>query len=196
MIDYSNLNVGKNFKAGYNVIIGPDVVIGDNVTLGHNVILKSGTRIHNNVDIADNCCTTGACIIGNNVNIRTGATISKSVIIEDCAFIGPGIMTNHTKHVTHCRPKASSNFLVTRIGYGAVIGASCWLIAGVTIGSNVIVGGGTLIVKDIKVPGVYVGSPPRMLSQLTQEMFVPGKQKEQLNFTQEVIDKYLPGLSV
>jgi len=195
MIDFSG-PIGKNFKYGENVIIEDDVVIGDNVKLGHNVILKSGTRIHNNVDIADNCCTTGACIIGNDVNIRTGACISKSVIIEDCCFIGPGIMTNHTKHVKHCRPNAKGNFMVTRIKYGSVIGASCWLIAGVTIGSDVIVGGGTLIVKDILVSGIYVGSPPRMLSLLPSELFVGGKQKERYEFSQEVIDKYLPGLIV
>jgi len=193
MIDFSN-QIGNNFNYGENVVIESDVVIGDNVKLGHNVVLKSGTRIKNNVDIADNCCTTGACIIGNNVNIRTGACISKSVIIEDCCFIGPGVMTNHTKHVTHCRPEAKSNFMVTRICYGSVIGASCWLMAGITIGKNVIIGGGTLVVKDIILPGIYIGSPIRVLDDMPSELLVAGEQKEKYEFSQEIINKYLPGL--
>jgi len=185
---------GKNFQFGENCVIEPDVIIGDNVKIGHNVILKSGTRIGNNVDIADNCCTTGACIIGNNVNIRTGACISKSVIIEDCCFVGPNVMTNHTKHVSHCRPGVTPVLLVTRIGYGSIVGASCLVLAGVTIPENTIIGGGSTVVKSITESGIYVGTPPRKLGLVTSDLWVSGEQAEHLEFSQEIIDKYLPGL--
>lgn len=184
---------GIGFKYGSNVVIEPDVIIGDNVTLGHNVILKSGTRFGDSINFADNCCTTGACILGDKVNVRTGTVISKAVIIEDCAYIGPGVMTNHTKHVTHCRPKVKSNFLTTRIGYGAVIGASCWIMAGVNIGKNVMIGGGVLVVKDLLDPGIYVGIPPKLLKDIPEELVVKGISKS-YDFDEEIIQKYLPGL--
>jgi UDP-2-acetamido-3-amino-2,3-dideoxy-glucuronate N-acetyltransferase len=184
---------GKDFKYGSNVVIEPDVVVGDDVTLGHNIVLKSGTRFGNNINFADNCCTTGACILGDKVNVRTGSVISKAVIVEDCAYVGPGVMTNHTKHVTHCRPKIKSNFLTTRIGYGAVIGASCWLMAGINIGANVMIGGGVLVVKDLINPGIYIGIPPKLLKELPEELRVEGKSKL-YNFAPEIIDQYLPGI--
>lgn len=150
---------GSNLKLGFGVIIEPDVIVGDNVKLGHRVTLKSGTRIGNNSVVDDHCITTGACIIGNNVNVRTGATISRATIIEDLAFIGPGVITNHTKHVGHGRPRVTSDPLITYIGFGAIIGSQVSILAGVYIAPWTIIGGGAVVVKDIYVHGVYVGSP-------------------------------------
>lgn len=124
---------GANFKCGYNVIIEEDVVVGDDVKLGHNVVLKSGTRLMNSVRFADYVKTTGICIVGNEVDARTGACISRSLIINDKAFIGPGVMTNHTKNVTHGRNLKEVR-LITRIGYGAQLGSQSSFTAGLTIG--------------------------------------------------------------
>jgi len=184
---------GKDFSCGENVVIEPDVIVGDKVKLGHQIVLKSGTRFGSNINFADFCCTTGACIMGDDINVRTNTVISKGVIVEDKAYVGPGVMTNHTKHVTHSRPKAGSQLYVTRIGYGSIIGACVWIMAGVNIGDNVVVGGGVLIVKSVIEPGIYVGIPPRILRNLPPEYVVPGKSRE-YHFAPEIIDKYLPGI--
>jgi len=151
---------GKNFQFGLNCIIEPDVIVGDDVTLGHDVHIKSGTRIFNDVDIADHCMTTGICIIGNHVRIRTGSCISKSVIIDDYAFIAAGIMSSHTKHIYHGRPYMEKRQYITRIGYGAIIGSRTNLIAGVTISPGVIVGYNSNVLRDLDIPhGIYINKP-------------------------------------
>jgi acetyltransferase-like isoleucine patch superfamily enzyme len=111
--------------------------------------------------LGDGVLTTGSCSIGHNVNIRTGAIISKCVYIEDNVFIGPGVITNHTKHVMG--PKAESEKLITLIMRGSVIGSGAHLNAGVTIGENVTVGAGTVVTKDLLEEGTYVGNPARKL---------------------------------
>jgi len=183
---------GVNFKCGYNVIIEEDVVVGDSVKLGHNVTLKSGTRIMNDVDLADYVKTTGICIIGNGVGARTGACISRSVIINDNAFIGPGVMTNHTKNVMHRRniPEVQ---LITRIGFGAMIGSMCSLIAGLTIADNVIIAAESNVYKNILEPGVYGGNPIRKLKDIDDEYKLkrPADYKE-YEFEIELLRKYLP----
>lgn len=184
---------GSNFLHGENVVIEPDVVVGDNVALGHQVVLKSGTRFGSNINFADFCCTTGACILGNNINVRTNTVVSKGVIAEDDVYIGPGVMTNHTKNVSHRRPDVGSQMYVTRICQGAIIGASVWMMAGVRIGANVIVGGGVLIVKDVLEPGIYVGTPPRILKLLPPEYEVP-LTPQNYCFEASIIEKYLPGI--
>jgi UDP-3-O-[3-hydroxymyristoyl] glucosamine N-acyltransferase len=179
-------------KLGYNVIIEDDVIVGDDVKLGHNIVLKSGTRVMNDVDLADYVKTTGICIIGNGVGVRTGACISRSVIINDNAFIGPGIMTNHTKNVMHKRNLKEVQ-LITKIGYGAVIGSMCSLIAGLTIGDNVVIAAETNVYKDIIEPGVYGGMPVRKIKDLDTDFVLkrPNNYKE-YEFDQEQLRKYLP----
>ncbi|MCP4712110.1 MAG: hypothetical protein GY869_26100 [Planctomycetes bacterium] len=134
---------GENLNLGYDVIVEPDVVVGNNVKLGHRAILKSGTVFGDNVIFDENCITTGACYIGNDVNVRTGAIISKATIIEDYGFIGPGVITNHTKNVNHGREdRIELRQLLTYFGYGAIVGSQASILAGVTFAPLVIIGGG------------------------------------------------------
>ena len=161
---------GNNLRIGEFVIIEPGVVVGDNVKIGHRVTLKSGTRIGNDSIIDDHCITTGACLIGNHVNIRTGAIISKATIIEDYCFIGPGIITNHTRHVNHGRSDTIPSVqLLTYIGYGSIIGSQASILAGVVIAPQVIIGGGTVVIKNILESGVYVGCPAIKLSDISRD---------------------------
>lgn len=184
---------GENFKIGDFCIIEPDVIVGDNVSIGNNVTLKSGTRFRNNVKFADYCKTTGLCYLGNNVNVRTGATISKSVIVEDNVFIGPGMMTNHTKHVVHMRPNLEERQLITHIGYGSIIGSMVSMVAGVRIGDNVIIGASAVVTKDVLEPGIYIGNPIRKLKELPKEYYIEKPANyEEYKFSKEMLKKYLP----
>ena len=110
---------GAGFDHGLQCIIDPDVVVGDDVKLGHRVHLASGTRFLNDVEFADDCITTGICILGDHVRVRTGSCISKSVIVDDWAFVAAGIMSSHTKNIHHARPRAPKRQLSTRYGYGS-----------------------------------------------------------------------------
>jgi len=195
-----NVTIGDNVRIGHFVIIEPDVVIQDNVKIGNKVTLKRGTHVASNSIVDDHCITTGACYIGVNVNIRTGAIISVSTIIEDDCFIGPGVITNHTKHVDHARPAVKSNKLLTYISYGSIIGSQASLLAGIHIGPQSIVGGGTVVTKSIEGHGVYVGSPCRRVADLPEaynikEPDMAGK----MYMTDEILGTlktYIPNLKI
>lgn len=184
---------GKKLKMGDFCIIEPDVVVGDNVKIGHHCTLKSGTRFGNNIDFADYCKTTGLCYVGNDVNIRTGSCISKSVIVEDKAFIGAGVMSSHTKNVYHHRPKMPKRQLITRIGYGSIIGSSVNLSAGIRIADNTIIGYGSMVTKDVLEPAIYVGSPLRRLADIPPEYYIEKPvDYEEYEFDAIILEKYLP----
>jgi acetyltransferase-like isoleucine patch superfamily enzyme len=158
---------GDKLTLGEYVIVEPNVVVGNGVKIGHRVTLKSGTIMGDNSIIDDHCMTTGACYIGNNVNIRSGAIISKATIIEDYCFIGPGVITNHTKHVSHGREaQIPDRQLLTYIRFGTIVGSQAVVLAGVSLGPQVIVGAGTVVVKDLEEKGVYVGSPAQRKMEL------------------------------
>lgn len=160
---------GANLSLGYNVIIESGVRVGDNVKIGHRCTLKSGTIIGNNTIFDDHSITTGASYIGNNVNIRTGAIISRGTILEDFTFIGPGVITNHTKNVNHGREKIiRSTQLLTYIGYGSILGSQTSILAGVYIVPLVIVGGGSVVVRSISKQGVFFGHPAKIVMDLPE----------------------------
>ncbi len=151
---------GDGFDFGLQCIIDPDVVVGDDVELGHRVHLASGTRVLDDVEIADDCVTTGISLLGNHVRVRTGSCISKSVIVDDWCFVAAGIMSSHTKNVYHARPRAPKKQLITRFGYGSVIGSRTNTSAGITIAPGVIAGYGAHVVFDLDTPhGIYYNSP-------------------------------------
>ena len=196
-----NVTVGDNVKIGNFVTIEPDVEIMNDVKIGHKVTLKSGTRIADNSVFDDHCVSTGVCYIGKNVNVRTGAIISRSTIIEDNCFIGPGVITNHTKHVSHAREKTvPSETLLTYISYASIVGSQASLLAGIHIGPQCIIGGGSVVPKDLEGYAVYVGSPCRKLSDLPPGYLIeePG-EAGRMYMTKEVIDllkSYMPNLKL
>ena len=115
------------------------------------------------------------------------------MIIEDCSFIGPGIMTNHTKHVSHMRPNIPKEQLITRIGYGSIIGSCCSMTAGITIGDNVILGANCGVYKSLLESGVYMGNPAKKTQELPEGYYLerPADYAEH-SFPVELLSKYLP----
>jgi UDP-3-O-[3-hydroxymyristoyl] glucosamine N-acyltransferase len=70
--------IGKDFKCGRNVAIGPMVVVGDQVIVGDRVRLHPGVVIGNHV------------IIGNDVTIHPNVTILERCTIGDRVIIHSG----------------------------------------------------------------------------------------------------------
>jgi UDP-3-O-[3-hydroxymyristoyl] glucosamine N-acyltransferase len=74
--------IGRDFKHGGRVSIGPMVVIGHHVTFGRRVWLHPG------VVIGDNVCLGSDVVIYPNVTIREGTVIGSRVIIHSGTVIG------------------------------------------------------------------------------------------------------------
>ena len=196
--------IGIGTLIGQYTIIDDGVQVGKDCKIGHRVTLKAGTIMKNNSIIDDHCCTTGACYIGEHVNIRTGAIISKATIIEDWVFIGPGVITNHTKHVDHGRTNLPNDQLLTYISFGSIIGSQCSIVAGVYIGPHSVIGAGSVITKDIEGNGVYFGDPVKRVKDLPEDWKVdrswdyplkgePGQMYLRLSIIEQIAE-YVPGL--
>jgi len=159
-----NVTLGNFCTIKQGCRIGAGTVIGDYVRLGEDSWIGAGCRI------ADGVHTTGPCRIGDNVNIRTGAIISKRTILEDLVFVGPAVVTNHTKHVRHGRPGADVEKLVTYVGAGSVIGSQTAIVAGIHIAPLSIIGAASLGTKDIEDGhAVYMGAPWKRVADLPDE---------------------------
>jgi maltose O-acetyltransferase len=98
-----------------------------------------------------------------------------SVSIGSDVMIGPEVLILTSTHETldNGRVRPQSNYLPVVIGNHCWIGARALLLGGVTIGDDVIVAAGAVVVSDIGPSGVYGGVPARLLRG-THAAPVPG----------------------
>lgn len=99
------------------------------------------------VMIAANATINPICTIGNGVICNTSCSIDHECIIDSFAHIAPGAVLNGR----------------VKIGKRTFVGANAVIKQGVEIGDDVIIGMGASVLKDIKEPGTYVGSPAKLL---------------------------------
>ncbi|WP_232338748.1 acyltransferase [Gallaecimonas pentaromativorans] len=87
---------------------------------------------------------TGGVVFGNNVILSSGVKI-----------LSTGLVYGEPPY-----KYASSRIL---IGDNVQIGAAAIVLPGVSIVDNVIVGAGSIVTKDLTEPGVYIGSPAKII---------------------------------
>ena len=178
-------SIGENVSIGANVVIGPNCNIGDNViiksncsivqdvTIGENSIIHNGTVLGSDgfgyaptktgyVKIEQ----IGKLLIKKNVEIGANCTIDRGALLD--TEIHDGVKLDNQIQIAH-------NVI---IGKNSAIAASCAVAGSTIIGKNfqmgglsgvlghlnicdnVTVGAHTLITKDIKESGNYVGIMP------------------------------------
>lgn len=132
--------IGSGTRIWHFSHIMPDCEIGENCNIGQNVVISPGVRVGNNVKIQ------------NNVSLYTG------VICEDDVFIGPSaVFTNVINPRSHVVRR--DQYLKTRIGKGASIGANATIVCGHDIGEYAFIGAGAVVTKHIPAFALYIGNP-------------------------------------
>lgn len=162
--------------------IGRGVVIGKNVQFGIDVTIWNYVVIGDNVNIGDETCLGSFCDIGKNVtigrqcNIQAHVTISNGCRIGDRVFIAPNSSILNDKY-------PESDFLTpSTIKDDVVIGGCVTILPDVTVGSNSIIGAGSVVTKSVKGDAVAMGSPARLVMSIReykarQSEFTKVKQK-------------------
>lgn len=119
----------------------------------------------NNIYFGDNC----------EVNMNCTFLDDNKIVIGDHALIAPNVQIYTAFHPTDAAerfgaPRADGSFAFCRtrtapvvVGDNVWIGGGAILLPGVTIGSNTVIGAGSVVTHDIPANVVAVGSPCRVL---------------------------------
>lgn len=178
-------NVHPNAQLGENVIVEPfatiekDVVIGDDCWIGPNAVVHNGARIGNGVKIFPSAVVSGlpqdlkfkgeetTCEIGDNTTIREFVTINRGTEDRWKTKVGSNCLIMAYVHLAHdCF--VGNNVILSNgtqlaghvtIDDFAIFGGTCAVHQFSKIGAHVMVGGGSLVRKDIP-PYVKAGREP------------------------------------
>lgn len=123
--------------------------IGDESFVGPFVEIQKGVRI------------------GRRCRIQSHAFICELVVIGDDCFISHGAMFINDLFATGGPAKGQRElWRSTKLGNHVSIGTNVTVLPA-TICDYVVVGAGSVVTKDITVPGIYAGNPARLLRKLS-----------------------------
>src|SRR5213080_1556282 len=141
-----------------DVTFGEDVTVVQPVNL-YGCTIVDGTFVGPFVEIQK------GVKIGKRCRIQSHAFICELVTIEDDCFISHVAMFINDLFVEGRPAPNRSLWRPTKLGNQVSIGTNATILP-VTICNKVVIGAGAVVSKDITEPGVYVGSPARLLRRL------------------------------
>lgn len=139
-----------------NVDFGNDVTIVKPVNL-YSCVIGSGVFVGPFVEIQKDVN------IGDRTKIQSHSFICELVNIGKDCFVGHGVMfINDLFSIGGPARGDKSLWKKTNIGDNVSIGSNATILP-VTVCSNVVIGAGAVVTKDIKIPGVYAGNPATLV---------------------------------
>jgi acetyltransferase-like isoleucine patch superfamily enzyme len=138
-----------------------DVKFGKNVTVVQPVNLY-GCNIDDDSFVGPFVEIQKGAQIGKRCRIQSHAFICELVTIGDDCFISHGAMFINDVFDEGCPASNRSLWRQTRLGNNVSIGTNATILP-VTICDKVVIGAGAVVAKNITDPGVYAGSPAKLL---------------------------------
>lgn len=165
---HPDAKIGKNVRIGEGVIIENACVIGDDVFLGHYVILRHNVHVGNGTKLMNFTTCEEGVRVGNRVSIGVYGHLTKDVIVEDKVFAAGFLVTLNTMNISWQRD-FKPEFEPPIIKYGARLGARICIMPGVTVGRECLIAAGSLVTKNCRPFGVYMGSPAKFVKEVPME---------------------------
>ncbi|MDB9936703.1 N-acetyltransferase [Candidatus Pelagibacter sp.] len=103
--------------------------------------------------------------IGDNSRISSHTYICEKVEIGKNCFVGHGVMFTNDKFSDGKINFNNNEWLKTLIEDNVLIGSNATILP-VNICSNVVIGSGAVVTKDIKKKGIYAGNPAKFLKDI------------------------------
>ena len=166
------LVIGANARIRHGTVIYAGSRIGCQLETGHNVIIREQNAIGDNLRIWSNSIIDYGCEISSNVKIHHNVYVTQFTIIEDDAFLGPGVNLANDIH-PGC-PDALECMKGPLIKKGAHIGIGVCVLPRVTIGEYALIGAGSVVTRDIPPRAVAYGNPARVMGRIEDLVCVTG----------------------
>ena len=150
-----------------SAIIDSDCIIGKGTKIWHFSHIMSNSIIGENCNIGQNVVVSPGVILGNNVKIQNNVSLYTGVICEDDVFLGPSCVFTNV-----INPRSAVNrreqYLKTKVGKGASIGANATIVCGHDIGDYAFIGAGAVVTKTVPSYALVVGNPAKQIGWISE----------------------------
>ncbi len=150
-----------------SAIIDSDCIIGKGTKIWHFSHIMSNSIIGENCNIGQNVVVSPGVILGNNVKIQNNVSLYTGVICEDDVFLGPSCVFTNV-----INPRSAVNrrdqYLKTKVGKGASIGANATIVCGHDIGDFAFIGAGAVVTKTVPAYALVVGNPAKQIGWISE----------------------------
>ena len=156
----------KNYYAHPSAFVDEGAVIGEGTKIWHFSHIMSNARLDERCNIGQNVVVSPAVVLGKNVKVQNNVSIYTGVICEDDVFLGPSMVFTNVLN-----PRSAVNrrgeYLRTRVGRGASIGANATIVCGHDIGEFAFIGAGAVVTKTVPAYALVVGNPARQIGWMS-----------------------------
>jgi acetyltransferase-like isoleucine patch superfamily enzyme len=167
----------------------PAAEIGPGATVAAGAVIVAGARIGARAFIGDQAHVRERAVVGEEsaigrgsqvdfdvtvgarVRVQTGCYLAGRSVVEDDAFVAPGVVTTNDRHATRHGAEYQLEGVVLRracrIGGGAV------LLPGVEVGVEAFVAAGAVVTRDVPARALVMGVPARVVREVPEEELLP-----------------------
>lgn len=191
LINVHGTNIHSTAKISRHALVEEGATIGKNTIVSAGVNISSATSIGDNVVIGANSVLGGIGFgfavrkgyppmriphfgnlqIGHNVEIGSGTHIDRGTFLT--TVISDDVKIDNGVHIAHNAIIGKRTLVIAHaeISGGVQIGEDCWIAPNVSIkekvkiGNNVLVGIGSVVLKDIQSNQIVAGVPARPIGQ-------------------------------
>lgn len=157
--DGAPLRVGPDSVFRSHVVVYRGTVIGARFHAAHHILIREETTIGDDVSIGTHCIVEHHVRIGNSVRLHSRCFVPELSVLEDGAWLGPGVIVTNARYPN--RPETKAKLEGVTIERDAVVGAGAVLLPGVRIGAGATVGAGAVVVGDVAAGDTVIGNPSR-----------------------------------
>ena len=141
----------NKYFAHETAVIDAGAKIANGVKIWHFSHIMPGAIIGEKCNIGQNVFIADNVVLGKNVKIQNNVSVYAGVSCEDDVFLGPSCVFTNVLN-----PRSAVNrrgeYLKTKVGKGASIGANATIVCGNDIGQYAFIGAGSVVTKTEPAP--------------------------------------------
>jgi UDP-2-acetamido-3-amino-2,3-dideoxy-glucuronate N-acetyltransferase len=150
------------YWAHATAIVDQPAQIGEGTKIWHFCHVMAGAQIGARCVLGQNVFVASRAVLGNGCKIQNNVSLYDDVILEDDVFVAPSaVFTNVVNPRSFIERK--HEYLTTRVGRGASVGANATVVCGHDIGEYAFVGAGAVVTKQVPAYALVAGVPARQM---------------------------------